>query len=82
MKKQKTYTVQSVKRLSDGVVFSVGDKIGINGTSPVIFKIELELDYCWLHYMSIADNKEVPGQSYAKTGSRNYTSEINDAIKR
>jgi len=79
-KQEYSYAVQSVKRVSDGVIFSVGDKIGINGTSPEIFKIEIDDDHCWLHYLSIAvpDERRI----YAKQGGINYTSEIKDAIKR
>jgi len=59
-----------MKRKSDSTIFTVGDKIGINGTSPEIFKIEVEGNHCWLFYVALDGNKQV------------YTSSIVDAIKR
>ena len=79
MKKPKNHLVHSVKRISDGEIFTVGDKININRTQPTIFKIEIDGEYCWLHYLSIAE----PNVEYykSKAGGVNYTSEIKDASR-
>lgn len=64
--------ILSVKRKSDGEIFSVGDKLALWG-NPKIFKIEISKygNHCWLHYLSIAQPNEDPIK--AKRGGINYT---------
>ena len=82
MKNNDRYKINSVQRISDGVIFSVGDKIGINGDSPEIFKIEIDKPYVWLHYLSIEHKDPYGRRIYNRRGGVNYTSELQDAIKR
>jgi len=82
MKNNDRYKINSVQRISDGVIFSIGDKIGINGDSPEIFKIEINDPYVWLHYLSIEHKDPYKRKIYNRRGGINYTSELQDAIKR
>lgn len=65
----KPFPIYSVKRLSDGEEFKIGDHCEMNSNAPAITKITIDGSYCWLHYLSKEPNY------------REYTWNIINAIK-